>query len=85
MWEIKVTTIWMEVAQKKDHDSVNSADNSTRKDVLVSSKRPSVPYRMLKQMPTKDTLPSSKMMLSLWWYIYMTNITVLLHGQLVFK
>jgi len=21
-------------------------------------------------MPTKDTLPSSKMMLSLWWYIY---------------
>lgn len=64
-----MTTIWKEVAQKKDRESVNSADNSTREDVLVSSKRPSVPYRMLKQMSTKDTLLSSKMMLSLWWYI----------------
>jgi len=43
MWEIKMTTFQVEVAQKKDNESVNSADNSTRKDVLVSSKRPSVP------------------------------------------
>jgi hypothetical protein len=55
MWEIKVTTVCMEEAQKKDHESVNSADNSTREDVSVSSKRPSVPFRMLKQMPTTDT------------------------------
>jgi hypothetical protein len=68
--KIKVTTVWMEVAQKKDHESVNSADNSTRENVLVSSKTPSVPYHMLKQMPTKDMLPSSKMTLSLWRYIY---------------
>lgn len=65
-----MTTLWKEVAQKKDHESVNSADDSTREDVLVSSKRPSVPYCTLKQMPTKDTLPSSTMMLSLWWYVY---------------
>jgi hypothetical protein len=69
MWEIKVTTFRVEVAQKKDNESVNSADNSPREDVLISSKRPSVPYRMSKQMPTKDTLPSSKIMLSLWWNI----------------
>lgn len=49
----------MEIAQKKDHESVNSADNSTRENVLVGSKRPPVPYHMLKQMPTKDTLPST--------------------------
>jgi hypothetical protein len=77
MWEIKVTSVWKEVARKKDHESVNSANNSTREDVLVSSKRPSVPYLKLKQMQTEDMSPSSKMMLSLWWYIYITNITVL--------
>jgi hypothetical protein len=65
MWKIKVTTFRVEVAQKKENESVNSADNSTREDVLVSSKRPPVPYRMLKQMPTKDALPSSKIKLSL--------------------
>jgi hypothetical protein len=38
MWEIKVTTFRVEVAQKKDNESVNSADNSTRKYVQLAVK-----------------------------------------------
>jgi len=59
MWEIKMTTFQVEVAQKKDNESVNSADNSTRKDVLVSSKRPSVPWNKCQQ--------KKRYLLVKWW------------------